>query len=219
VIEATFLVLPARGRTVRRLCVSLAHVSARVGRPLVLGLRAGAMGPLATLLLLPAGAAAHLRTFSGEPGVGGGGAPSVSATLEQCSTEGGQGERAATFAAEMTAIPGAERMTMRIEVQERMPGEAAFHDVSAPGVGVWRSSDAGVKIYKYLKQVTNLAGPASYRGAVRFRWLNGRDRVIRRAERRTTACVQPALPATAPAPSATGAPAPATGASTSPATA
>jgi hypothetical protein len=190
----------------------LARVGIRLGRPLAIGLRAGAMGPLATLLLLPAGAAAQQRTLSGEPGAGGGGAPSVSATLEQCATEGAQGERSATFSAEMTVIPGAERMAMRIEVQERMPDEAAFHDVSAPGIGVWRSSDAGVKIYKYLKQVTNLAGPAVYRGAVRFRWLNGKDRVIKRAERRTNVCVQPSLPAAAPSPSGTGAPTPANGA-------
>jgi hypothetical protein len=61
-----------------------------------------------------------------------------------------------------------------------------------------------VKVYRYIKQVTNLSAPALYRAAVRFRWLNGRGKLMRATERRTPACVQKAAPAaragTAPAP-------------------
>ena len=64
---------------------------------------------------------------------------------------------------------------------------------------MWRGSDPGVKAYKYLKQVTNLSAPAFYRAVVRFRWLNARGHLIRRAERHTARCVQPALPRTSPA--------------------
>ena len=53
-------------------------------------------------------------------------------------TSGEQAERSATFAGEMTAIPGTAKMEMRIDVLERMPDEAVFHTVSAPGLGVWR---------------------------------------------------------------------------------
>ena len=87
---------------------------------------------------------------------------------------------------------------MRIEVQERLPGEELFHTVSAPGLGVWRGSAPGVKIYQYVKQVTNLSAPASYRALVRFRWLNDKGYVIKRAERHTLECVQPASVRTAP---------------------
>jgi hypothetical protein len=124
----------------------------------------------------------------------GGTAPSVSATLEQCVTAVAQSERSATFSGEMTAIPGTARMAMRINVEERMPGEALFHTVSAPALGVWRTADPKVKVYKYLKQVTNLSSPALYRALVRFRWLNARGHLIRRAERLTPACLQPASP-------------------------
>ena len=55
---------------------------------------------------------------------------------------------------------------------------------------MWRSSAPGVKSYRYLKQVTNLAAPASYRGAVRFRWLNAHGRQIAFAELRTRPCEQ-----------------------------
>ena len=120
----------------------------------------------------------------------------AAATVEQCVTTGEQTDRSATFSAEMMAIAGTARMAMRIEVQERMPGEELFHTVSAPGLGVWRGSAPGVKIYQYVKQVTNLSFPADYRALVRFHWLNGKGYVVRRAERHTLQCVQPAAEVT-----------------------
>lgn len=123
----------------------------------------------------------------------------ATATVEQCVTTGEQTDRSATFSGEMTAVAGTARMVMRIEVQERLPEEELFHTVSAPGLGVWRGSAPGVKIYQYVKQVTNLSSPADYRALVRFHWLNGKGYVIRRAERHTLQCVQPAsVPAPAP---------------------
>jgi len=123
-------------------------------------------------------------------------APSASAVLEECLTSPVQAERSATFAGEMTAVAGTVRMAMRIDVEERMPEETTYHTVSAPGLGVWRLSDARVKIYKYLKQVTNLSSPAVYRAVVHFRWLARHGHVIKRAQRFTGSCVQPAMPAT-----------------------
>ena len=85
------------------------------------------------------------------------------------------------------------------------------------GLGVWRLSDPRVKIYKYLKQVTNLSSPAVYRAVVRFRWLAPHGHVIKRAQRFTGSCVQPAMPATSipqSAPSSGAAAVPAGGAST-----
>ena len=117
-----------------------------------------------------------------------------SATLDQCVTSVVQAERSATFAGEMTAIAGTAHMAMRVDVQQRLPGEVLFHTLSAPGLGVWRSSDSKVKVYKYLKQVTNLLAPAVYRGLVRFRWLNAKGHVIKHSERLTPGCAQPAAP-------------------------
>jgi len=134
----------------------------------------------------------------------------ASATLEGCVTSAMQSERSATFAGEMTAVPGAARMQISIELLERMPGEELYHLVSAPGLGTWRSSATGVKIYTYIKQVTDLGAPAFYRGEVRFRWLNAKDRQIKVAQLRTTRCEQPAAPssATGTAPTQPGADAP-----------
>ncbi len=122
--------------------------------------------------------------------------PDISATLEQCVTAEAEAERSATFAGEMTAITGSVRMEMRIDVLERLPEEAFFHTVSAPGLGVWRASVPGVKVYKNLNRVTDLSAPASYRAAVRFRWLNAKGRLMKAEELRTPICEQPALPAT-----------------------
>jgi hypothetical protein len=128
----------------------------------------------------------------------------AAATVEQCVTTGEQTDRSATFSAEMTATAGTARMVMRIEVQERLPGEELFRTVAAPGLGVWRGSAPGVKIYQYVKQVTNLSSPATYRALVRFHWLNDKGYVIRRAERHTLQCVQPAsVPVTPPVAPAT----------------
>jgi hypothetical protein len=121
----------------------------------------------------------------------------LAASLEQCVPAVVQTERSATFAGEMTAVAGAARMAMRIDVEERQPGETEYHAVSYPGLGVWRWADPKVKVYKYLKQVTNLSSPASYRGLVRFRWISAKGHVIKRAERVTARCLQPA-PATPP---------------------
>jgi hypothetical protein len=115
----------------------------------------------------------------------------VTATLEQCVASTVQAERSATFTGEMTAVPGAARMAMRVDLEERAPSELEFHPVTAPGLGVWRSADPKVKVYKYLKQVTNLSAPASYRGVVHFRWINAKGHVIKRAERATGRCLQP----------------------------
>ncbi len=135
-------------------------------------------------------------------GLGAGQPGDVSATLVQCVTTGEPAERSATFSGEMTMIPGAARMTMRIELLERMPGETGYRTVVAPGLGVWRPSDPGVRVYKYLKQVTNLSGPAVYRALVSFRWQGPRGRVLKSLERRTPRCTQPAPPAVQPAPPA-----------------
>lgn len=145
----------------------------------------------------PAGAIGATHGLSGQPGLPGS-TQEESATLEGCVTSVVQAERSATFSGEMTAIAGTARMAMRVDVQERIPGEVLFHTISAPGPGVWRVSEPRVKVYKYLKQVTNLSAPAAYRALVRFRWLNAKGHVIKHAERLTPRCAQPAAPPSRP---------------------
>jgi hypothetical protein len=170
--------------------LSLTPSRAPSRRPPASVARAAALAALAQACLAVAWAGA---AQGAQPGASSA-RPNVSATLEQCVTSVNQAERSATFAGEMTAIAGSSHMEMRIDVLERLPEEALFHTVSAPGLGVWRGSAPGVKVYKYLKQVTNLSAPAFYRGAVRFRWLNSHGRLMKAVELRTTRCQQPAPP-------------------------
>jgi hypothetical protein len=117
--------------------------------------------------------------------------PSVWATLEECVLVSVQSERSAMFAGEMTSLPGSVRMAIRIDIQEEISGETTFHTITAPGLGVWRVSDPGVKAYKFNKQVSNLFAPAVYRATVRFRWLDAKGHLMKSAMRHTPRCRQP----------------------------
>jgi hypothetical protein len=154
-----------------------------------------AAGLSVTLLLgsATAGARVHGGRSNGHAGPFG---KSASASLVRCLGSPEQAERAVTFAGEMTLIPGATRMSMRIELLERTPEGGGYHPVLAPGVGAWRTDAPGVSTYKHLAQFTDLAAPASYRALVSFRWLGQHGRVVRREEKRSPRCVQhaPASP-------------------------
>lgn len=146
---------------------------------------------LASLALVPPALAGRTHAPRGRSAELASGKPQATATLEQCQTSGAQSQRSATFVGEMLTQPGTQRMQMSVQVLERTEGEALYHVVSAPGLGVWRSSAPGVQNYKYLRQVTNLTGPAFYRATIRFRWLNARNHVIASLELHTRRCEQP----------------------------
>ena len=115
------------------------------------------------------------------------------AALESCHTGAAPLDRYAVFTAQMSALPLSKRMQVRFDLQQKLPGDDAYSDVKAPGLGVWRSSVPGVDIFRYRKQVANLQAPGSYRALVRFRWLDATDRVIQSSTRRSKVCKQPDL--------------------------
>jgi len=164
----------------------MSHISQTTsrGRPA----RAAAILLLSCLLwaLCAARADSQPTTSSGSDGTQG-----VVATLTQCQTAVEQTDRSATFSGQMVAIAATQRMAMRVDVQERLAGETSFRPIVAPGLGVWRGSDPGVKIYKYLRQITNLPAPGDFRAVVSFRWLGSKGRLIRQTARHTQTCEQP----------------------------
>ena len=151
----------------------------RPGLRAYLGLLAGALA-----CLLAPGAIA--RAQEGAPGA----TPEVSASVDQCVTAATVAAREVTFTGQMETTPGTSRMAMQIVVLEHTPGVPGFHPPSA-GVGAWQRSEAGVKIYKYVRQVTNLPAPATFRALIRFRWFDEAGHVLQTAERRTPTCRQP----------------------------
>jgi hypothetical protein len=110
--------------------------------------------------------------------------------LESCHSGETPDERYAVFAAQMASAKGSRRMLVRFDLQERS-SSGKFVRLAAPGLGVWRSSAPGVDIFRYRKQVTNLAAGSEYRALVRFRWLNAAGKTVSRALRRTATCRQP----------------------------
>jgi hypothetical protein len=114
----------------------------------------------------------------------------ATADLVDCHVAVDQSARYVTFAGQMSTLPGADRLAMRMDLQERDPG-TAFRDVSAPNLGVWRRSAPGVAALRYFKQVTNLPAPAAFRAVISFRWLDAAGHVVRRAARRSPLCLQP----------------------------
>ncbi len=169
--------------------------------PVALGGTATASSPSFTATSAAAGGAGASTGQSGQSGqtMLPGSKAIASATLQQCATATiPQTERAATFAGEMSAIPGTARMEIRVDLEERGPEELLYRTVNASGLGVWHGSAAGVKIFAHVQQVTNLSAPALYRGALRFRWLNAKNRPIKTEELHTAHCEQPAASPTTP---------------------
>jgi hypothetical protein len=139
---------------------------------------------------------------SASEGAGGGttgAAPAVSATVDQCVSAETAAGRSVTFTGQMETAPGATRMDMQIVLLEHTRGSAGFH-VPSGGVGAWQRSETGVKIYKYVRQVTNLPAPAAFRALIRYRWLDETGRVMRSEDLHTPVCRQPGpSPASSPA--------------------
>jgi hypothetical protein len=90
-------------------------------------------------------------------------------------------------------------------VEELAAGQTHYRTVIAPGLGVWQRSEDGVKTFTHIQQVTDLSVPALYRGAIHFRWLNSKGKLVKSEELHTASCEQPAAPEAQPAtPPATG---------------
>jgi hypothetical protein len=176
--------VPTIGRIGRAAC--LAGIALASFVPAVSGFVSAAS---ARQVLVGGPVALATSATSGQPGAPV--AALASATLEGCTTAVESAARSATFNGQMSAVPGSRRMAMQIAVQGEAPGESSFRTLAAAGLGGWRRSEVGVKIYKYVRQVTDLPAPGAYRAIVQFRWLSEKGRVIKRAVRRTAICVQP----------------------------
>jgi len=142
---------------------------------------------LAAALALASVAAAAPRTASL---VGQSASGLDSATLTSCTTGATAAQRSATFSAEMAALPGSRNMSVSFELFERTSATSPYVLVTAPGFGVWQSSERGIAAFTANENVVDLPAPASFRAVVHYRWLSRHGRVIHSAERVTPACVE-----------------------------
>ena len=139
---------------------------------------------LVALAAVPAASASLAGPVPGEP------VPMAVVKVAECTRGPAPEDRMAAFRGAMSRFDGSVRMSMRFTLQERV-GRGDWAKVSAPGLGVWRSSRPGVARFAYRQRVLALAEGSAYRAVVRFRWHRAGGRVFRRASRRSPACRQP----------------------------
>jgi len=116
-------------------------------------------------------------------------APLTSAKVIRCQRGPTAADRAVTFRAGMRRISRSVRLSVRFRLQESVGG-ARYRFIKAPGLGVWRSSHAGVRAFAYRQKIKALADGSAYRVVVGYRWKNARGEVLKRVRRRSGACHQ-----------------------------
>jgi hypothetical protein len=116
----------------------------------------------------------------------------ASATVTACTTGDTAADRSATFSAAMDAVPGTSTMSVAFDLYEQTSATSPYVAVSAPGFGVWQSSNRAIASFTANENVVDLPAPAAFRALVRYRWLSRAGRVIHRVERVTKACVETA---------------------------
>ena len=116
-------------------------------------------------------------------------APVTSAKVVQCSRGQTADQRQATFRAGMAKLGGTSRMSVRFTLEESVAG-GRYAAVSAPGLGVWRTSRTGVRAFAYRQRVKALAEGSAYRVKVQYRWHRRDGSVLKTAQRRSKSCRQ-----------------------------
>src|SRR4051795_2459187 len=117
--------------------------------------------------------------------------PPLRARLVTCATGPAAADRYAVFTGSMPAIPGAVRMEMRFDLLQRHSGTLGYARVPLPKWGQWEHTERrGIAGFIFTKRVEQLSAPATYRAAVRFRWLDGDGTVVRTARRTSAPCRQ-----------------------------
>ena len=137
---------------------------------------------LATLVAIPAALAVSEKGAATAR-------PLASVRVAECSRGAEALDRHATFRGVMRRVARTHRMWMRFRLQERV-GDAGFHTVKAPGLGIWRKSHPAVRRFSHRQRVLALAEGSAYRTVVAFRWYDRDGELIRRTRRRSKPCGQ-----------------------------
>jgi hypothetical protein len=115
--------------------------------------------------------------------------PPLRARLVACEAGATPAERFAVFTGSMPALAGATRMEMRFDLLQRHIGALGFARIPLPKWGQWEHTERrGIAGFIFTKRVEQLSAPASYRAAVRFRWLDAVGNVLRTARRVSASC-------------------------------
>lgn len=123
----------------------------------------------------------------------------AAARLAACRHSPSIDQRVAVVSARMKPLPGAARLTLKLDLFQRLqvPGARWTLRTDVPGLGTWTTpSDAllGTRagdVFKYRQAVGRLVLGYAYRFRVSFRWLDATGAVVREGTLTTRACGQP----------------------------
>jgi hypothetical protein len=110
--------------------------------------------------------------------------------LLDCSSGKRASSRSALFRGSMAQVPGGRTMRMRFQLGERI-GRGIWRSVSAPGLGTWHASHAGVAQFAYRQRIDALQRGTAYRVHVTFEWHDEQGTRLARDVKRSKACRQP----------------------------
>jgi len=99
--------------------------------------------------------------------------------------------RSLTVDSVMLSLRSGDRMHMRFDLLQRLPGRRRYHRLSGPGLGTWNAATPGVQRYRFRKPIQNLPAPAVYRVRVRYRWKDAAGHAFAATSRLTATCRQP----------------------------
>jgi hypothetical protein len=117
--------------------------------------------------------------------------PLASVVVAACHPSDAVDQRFATFAGQMQAVKGTQRMAMHFTLLERL-NAPDFSAVGLAELKPWRRSKKGVSSFIYSQRVTALRDGGSYRMRVQFRWYGSDGSVIKVKTMRSGVCHQPA---------------------------
>jgi CARDB len=137
---------------------------------------------VAALVALPAAAFAAPRPDAPATGV-------PVAKVVSCDVT--SADRAATFYARMDSIPGASRMQIRFQLQERLGRDDSWTKLDIPALRQWHTSQAGVKRFGWKQTVDALRIGGAYKARVQYRWLSVTGGVLDIFSRDTPVCRGP----------------------------
>jgi len=91
------------------------------------------------------------------------------------------------YSAQMRAVPGTARMSLRIRLFAKS-GDGEFEHVPAEGLGIWRKSRLDASAFRYKQRVRGLHQGAAYRVVVHYRWLDANGELLQTTRRRSETC-------------------------------
>lgn len=116
--------------------------------------------------------------------------PTAAVQLLDCSSGKQASSRSALFRGSMAQVPDGQTMRMRFQLGERV-GRGIWRSVSARGLGVWHSSQAGVGQFAYRQRIDALLRGTAYRVHVTFEWQDAQGNRLAQDAKRSKACRQP----------------------------